>query len=431
MTTFAAWPQYRAQSHIASRAWLSTFSADSGFTYTQTASHSLDTSKYVDGTGSVQVTGNTAAACETEVTSTSLRSYTGKWGLRFYIHDYTKVSLITLYLSKDTSYTNFVTYTLNVAGTPALQRNGWHEHEFTDGDANLSFTGGTFGLATTITRWKCRVTSVASQQATVNWDAVWCDSASRPAVLITADDGYETWYADGLSVLDTYGLKSTWYLIPSRLDTGGLYTTSRHVLTAYDNGHDIQVHGDNDLAAMSTAAEIRADVFSNQSGLEALVGSKREHYCYPNGGYEISAGDETIRNVLVGLGIKTARTVDGIATPTGRLMTPYTLPFVGGASGGPWNYPEMLRLPIIGHEGTYVNDTPTNILARIDAAIKSRRTCVLMLHKVGAGGTALEITSADLTTVIQGIYKRKQQGLIDVPTVSDWYRGLTQPALVS
>lgn len=64
----------------------------------------------------------------------------------------------------------------------------------------------------------------------------------RPLVSITFDDGWQSAYANGLPLLDTYGYKATFYLNPAAIDTS-VFVSSDEVDALQKDGHELASHG--------------------------------------------------------------------------------------------------------------------------------------------------------------------------------------------
>ena len=400
------------------------------------ASFALDATIRQRGRADLKVTTGSGNNAEIELNPCGIVSRNGCFVLRFYVEDYTKVSTLTVYLAKDTSYTNFALFTYNIASIPGLQRNGWHEWRFSDQTATASgekaFTGGAFTIANqAIHRMKVRVTPVAAQVAVVYLDSLETNPQQQKAsILITADDSYKSWYSLGVQYLNTLGLKSTLYSIASSLGTGagdGEFMSESNVSDMYAAGHDIAVHGATNLTSLSDPGARYADIVSNRDWLINRGMSRAAyHYAWPNGVYEMSTGDRSLRDAAYSAGMLTAR-------GTNRL-TSY------GSSGFFVNGPDhvidhdaclfatnIMNLPIIGHDGT--QDVGTTqlaaLIARIDRAVAEKSTCILIFHKIGSSPVdALHCPEADFQAIANAVYAHVSAGNAECLTVSQWYKKL-------
>jgi peptidoglycan/xylan/chitin deacetylase (PgdA/CDA1 family) len=64
----------------------------------------------------------------------------------------------------------------------------------------------------------------------------------KPRLSFTFDDGWESAYTNGATLLNRYGFEGTFYLNPSTIDTAN-FMTSDQVAELVKNGHEIASHG--------------------------------------------------------------------------------------------------------------------------------------------------------------------------------------------
>lgn len=78
---------------------------------------------------------------------------------------------------------------------------------------------------------------------------------SRPLVSIVFDDGWQSAYDSALPLLDRYGLKSTFYINPSSIETQN-FMNAGELKTLAAAGHEVAAHGyaHNDLTALNDEA---------------------------------------------------------------------------------------------------------------------------------------------------------------------------------
>lgn len=413
------------------------FDSTRGLTNTGTgATFALDATIRNRGRASLKVTTGAGNHAEVELNPCGLVSHQGVFVLRFYVEDYTKVSLISVYLAKDTSYTNFAIFNYNIAGIPGFQRNGWHEFRFSGSSyaagGEVAFTGGAFTIAeTAIQRMKVRITPVAAQVAVVDLDSFETNpQQSKASILITSDDAYQSWYDSGIAYLDSKGIKSTLYCIGGSLGTGAgdaAFMSEANVVSMYATGHDIATHGATDLSSLANPGARYADIVANRDYLVTRGMTRGAyHYAWPNGVYEMSAGDRSLRDAIYSAGMLTARGTNS--------MTTY------GASGFFVNGPDFVinhdaclfasnlaNLPIIGHNGT--SDVGVSqlaaLIARIDRVVAEKATGILMFHKIGSSPVdSLHCPLADFQSIINAIKAYVDAGTAECLTISEWYRKL-------
>lgn len=231
------------------------------------------------------------------------------------------------------------------------------------------------------------------------------EKSSLPQIVIGADDGAETWYTDGLPILEKYGFSS--YLAFIADDRGTATRISQaEWADAVARGHHAVVHGCKtgktsladyfaDYAGYSSpGAAITADIQYNRDimvseGLDP-DGLGRTVYVYPQGKHQpnlTTAGDLTISNAL-----------DALGFVGGRLARVQNAIIVNGGWSGAARY-----LPIIGHSWSS-GDEAGNVAGVISAMqdeIGAGRPVVLMFHEVRASPSANEhITAANLETIL-------------------------------
>lgn len=412
------------------------FESTTGYTFTGGPTTAVNTTPLFGGVqNALQITTASGVAAEIDKNPDNFTALTKKISLRFHVADWTKVSSVNIYLSKDSTYTNFALYQYNIAGFPALQRNGLHVIDFSSAtaDTNLSYTGGAIDLSITpIVRWKVRVTPVASQVAVVTLGDMWADAKAKPKLLIGADDGYSTWVDAGVPILEFYGLRFTMNLIgdPAFLGQSGHIDAARAAMLL-GRGHDVQVHGNTSLDTINTAgglAAVRADIALNKSVVESIRGNViARHYAWPNGVYapnNNAQNNVTFIQALKDVGFVTARgtiVLSGFGTDI-DMPALTALDMAESGNNSTAYYPHLFRLPIIGHDGTV--DTPAKIATRLDNVQFWGGTAILMFHKCSGGGTDLEVSAADLTTICAGIASRIDAGTLDVMITQEWYEGL-------
>lgn len=364
----------------------------------------MDTSIVRDGvTGSLKVTLNRGSAAATDLNilhSTSpVLVPSGRVGVWVYIPDYTLVSSIIPKVSfGDTSYANGKYQTYNISGDLDKQFNGWHFVAF-----DLAEYGGTWGTVdaatTTINAVKLTINQASATPASINvgkWIVGW---STKARIMITADDGYASWFRRAVPLLDSLNLRSTASIIAAQIDSGATWATSSELGASYDNGHDLCAHGSASLASLGTYDAVYADVKANVDFLSGKGWTRAlPYYVYPNGVYQMSPGDQTIINALKALGCRMAR---GTVNPR-HMKTP------DGLADGRWNQ------PIIGVGGAV---TAATIIGHIDNLITYGGLGNLMYHDItNSGASSGTLTNvADFYTVMRYIADKVAAGqLVDV-----------------
>lgn len=368
----------------------------------------MDTSIVRDGVSStLKVTLNRGSATSTDLnilhSTTPALVPSGRVGVWVYIPDYTLVSSIIPKVSfGDTAYTNGKYQTYNISADLDKQYNGWHFVAF-----DLPEYGGTWGTVdastVTINAVKLTINQASAAPANINigkWIVGW---QTKARIMITADDGYATWFRRAVPIMDSLNLRSTASIIAAQIDSGATWATSAELGASYDNGHDLCAHGAVSLGSLGTYNAIYADVKSNMDFLFGKGWTRAlKYYVYPNGVYQLSAGDQTIINALKDLGVTMAR---GTVNPR-HLKTPE------GLSDGRWNQ------PIIGIGGAV---TPATVMGHIDNLISYGGLGCLMYHDItNSGASSGTLTNvADFYTVMRYIADKVAAGVLVDVTASE------------
>ena len=189
----------------------------------------------------------------------------------------------------------------------------------------------------------------------------------------------------------------------------------------YDAGWDIINHTlnhKNYTTEITDASAITADVLAMQAVIDSNGWTRgKGHFVYTQGAY-----NETTIAAVYAAGMKLQRCgVSGV--------------FPTVADG--WNGLDSIYGLCGGKE---IENTVTQAQARaqIDAAILYGETVWPFWHATTTSGDATNnsgvsttVNTLFLQSFLDYVLMKQQQGLIDVLTPSQWYRGLTQPALVS
>lgn len=338
-----------------------------------------------------------------------------------YIEDYTKISDITLIFS-------ITTKLLNSGGVPANairfkykimedsfgatnRFNGWHVISSPHGQWVSSGTWGTSA--------KCRyagvqITPVAGEASVpVLVGPIHTNIKHRPKCIIWADDGWQSWYDNGVTYLDTLGLKCTMATIQELVGTAS-YMDVTTLASAVANGHEVVPHGLNFLYNYASAQEIYDEIKLNQDFVINNGLGNGRHYVYPGGYHELvtGSGDMVVREQLQSLGFLSARASN-----------------IGDAVTSGLNYQHLGmgdRKWFSSVIGAYPTLTPAQLLSRLDLCIADGMLAEFMFHKLLASGASQgdEYNTPDFETFADGVKRRVDAGLVDVVTRSQWYDGL-------
>lgn len=324
----------------------------------------------------------------------------GRFGIRVYVPDYTKCLQIVVYAATEAGITNYFSATYAFAGMNAY--NGWHTVPLPE---QFSVGGGVPDWKTTK---KIQMRLYSADTSTVatwyvgGWEHSW---VARGKLLITADDGMDSWFNRGIPILDKYGLKSNAAIITSKIDGAG-FATRAQLLAAYNNGHDMVVHGCqgsvNNLSELADAAAIKAEIQYHRDNLISWGMSRgADYYVYPQGVAHKTAGDTVVFDALAELGFKGARA--SAATGVNRIGFPYHREVVGSTTRK-WMHTN------VGHDSVadgVGSSMITAVMARIRALGTSGLVGHLMLHNVIAPGATptngVDINADDLEDLCAAI----------------------------
>lgn len=266
---------------------------------------------------------------------------------------------------------------------------------------------GSPSWASNVQTIRIRPNANANGPLTTWLDALYRGGYARPKILLTFDDSSDGQYTIAKPILDTYGLKGTFYLIgqPVSLNTGGAISQAQ-ADTLYAEGHDLCPHswtqaGHTNWATLS-ADEVQAELQSWLTWGRARDYTRSiQHHAHPLG-----ATSAAVDSTLVNLGFLTSRS-------TLRLLQSHLLGL---------DTPRFLRSYSWGNA-----DGTAGPISWMNDAVTYGTSLFLTFHVFHATTTAApqQISAADFTTIVRHAYRLQQAGLADVETVSQWYDGLT------
>lgn len=333
-----------------------------------------------------------------------------------FIPDYTKVASITISVSYDgfTSTSWATIYTPEFSGHHVIGLSSRIVQGLT---AGLQWTTGNGATTETpFTSLRYQVTLATSVTGSVAFGDPIINTADQAQLLITVDDGEATFMRQldtalpwsPFEYLVNNGVPATHFLISSLLNTAG-YLSTTDVQQLLAAGHCICPHGETSMASLTSDAARRADVAANIAGLEA-IGVPSEMlsamYAYPNGVFEVSAGDTSIMQILRDYGFRAARTASRRATVPNH-VAPH----------------RQYHIPIIGHytEVGGGGETTAITQARLRDLVETGGTGVIAFHKfvVGSATTDLEIKLSEFQTIIDDVAGYRNDGVLAPVTALD------------
>lgn len=410
--------------------------AATGLTITgQTAS--VPTVTYIerDGMKGVRVVTAVGLYAEIAIPAFSKTIPKGLVEALFYIPDGETAKLLTsaLYLG-DTAYSNFFISSVVHSNTGCNQHPGYFTiapdpKTATPDTARLEWTvgGGAPDFATTtFTQAKLRITPTAAMSATVEIFGLWANgSNTRPSVVFTADDGYDSVFSLGTPVLEKYGHRLSMAIIGDLIGTAG-YMTSANLTELVGRGHECVVHGPiggpGNLTQYTTTAEVLADVLSHRNFLinnGLNVNDSANCYVFPQGVYQHARDDTRVMDAIRAAGFKYARLAN-VNQSSICMVDQRRLPYY---------------MPIIGHTWVSSGTEAANIsriITKIQEAATQGRSVVVMLHKfvAGASAAAIEIQTSNLELVCQAVADLEASGAMKNALLTELLQEIAAAATV-
>lgn len=109
---------------------------------------------------------------------------------------------------------------------------------------------------------------------------------NRPLISLTFDDGYASFYNNGLPLLKKYGLTSTDYIITGSVNNDPAYMTTAMLKGLYASGNEIASHTVThpDLTTLS-ATNMDNELKNSQAQLQSWLGVPIVNFASPYGAY--------------------------------------------------------------------------------------------------------------------------------------------------
>ena len=176
-----------------------------------------------------------------------------------------------------------------------------------------------------------------------------------------------------------------------------------------------------------SATEVEDSIKACDTALAArgYSAARRQHYVHPQGWWH-----DAVHTALVNTGMLTARGTqpDNVSVFDRDAYHHWPQDPEAATVENVWDYlgDDSLTMRerdgVLYYGGTIdveASQTLSNIYQRIDDAIKYKRMCVTLTHALGTGDSAHHQAWLDY------LVTKRDQGLIDIVTVSEWYAGLT------
>lgn len=303
-------------------------------------------------------------------------------------------SWFVVYLSSTSGFTKYFSY-----GFASVLHEGWNK--LTIPKSGWTNTGGE-AWENTIIRMRVRVYADGTNEQVVYLDDMKMGVYSRPKVVISFDDGWESVYTIAYPYMKARGIKGTLFIIESRIDTAG-YMTTAMLQELYDNGWDICNHTVNHINMSTyTEAEAYAELIGCRDWIRANGWDRRNsasHVAYPNGGYNTE-----VLSAMRSLGMITGRTVIN--------------------RGQSHEIDNRYLLTRQSHGYTATQATYRGWVTR---AIREGQSVEFNYHKIEVSGADVdtEVDTAKFTDLIDFAYAHI--GQLDFVTRTELYAGLDSP----
>lgn len=363
-----------------------------------------DTTNVKTGAQSLKVT--TAVATTTSIVKTIslVPTRNGNWGIWVYIDDVANISQLDIFLSSTTNIATIYMIKTFTSGAGAfvtgwnflsIPRDGW------------TATGGEL-WTNTMVRLKFRVWVPAGKTLNISFDSMYYGIYARPKVLITFDDGWTSAYTQGYGYMGPRGLKATYYIISNSLaagaDSADGYMSLASAQAMYAKGNDIANHTtDHSTLTILSEADFNTKVSGCSDYLVANNMPRAAYFlAYVGGSY-----DATVITRAQNIGILHGRTIVSGVMPTVKGLVSQYL-----------------------HKCYNISNTTSldDVKGYINLAIANGETVAILFHKlVESSSVSTEWNISDFQALINFLKNKVDGNVLDVVTVSEWYRGLTHP----
>jgi hypothetical protein len=318
----------------------------------------------------------------------------------------------------DASYTNFFTGTYT-GSAPVnygyLNPGEWNYIKFMP---ERWATGGGSPTFASVARARVRVSPVAGSADFNMWfGGFFIPTAARATFAVVLDDGYDEHFDFVKGEAETYNVPVSFGIISELIGGAGYMTLANlQTLAANPDLFAIINHSKDDdtysevgsVAGMvSNFNACRDYILSN--GLSVYESEK--HIVYPGGGH-----DAALKAALSAVGYKTARNA------ASTVLVPYFPTYAP-------TDPQMFSLPLVDYLDS--DRSLANVKASVDRVINYGGFGIINGHKFDAAAGTIQWAESDLTALFAYLALKRDQGLVDLVTIPNWHRGLTQPTLVA
>lgn len=303
--------------------------------------------------------------------------------LLVYIEDAENVDALEFYFSDVTDYSGYQSFTF-VDGTLC---DGWNELTI---DLSKLVASGTGSIVNKKVSIQIRVQASSGTTAKVTFDSLWVKKPSKPKIIFTFDDGWESQYTQAFPLFLERGFRASVGVISNRVGTTN-YVTLDNLKEMYRYGWDLFNHTEThpDLSTLSSDQVINEISKCKNYLLSNGFEGAEDILAYPYGGH-----NDLVIDALKSR-IRCARTL------VKRSEAPVPL--------------EPLKVST----HNVLNLAASVITGYIDEAINTGDTLIITAHIIDpVADTTMKYTPTDLETILDHLYTNRD--LIEVITISEW-----------
>jgi len=361
----------------------------------------VDTNIKRVGAGSLKLTSGSGTNCIATKTINLDLSLGGLLYFWVFVENADDVASLQVVLANDSAFSNFFSKIIT-----AEVHNGWNKIAI--GRTRWSATGAP-SWQSNMVRLRVRVNANASVSPIVYFNSMYYGFYSRPKIILSFDDGWDTQYSAGYPYLRSKGLKGTCYIIQARIGVS-LYMTLANLYELHDAGWDMANHtvNHNNMTAYSYA-QAYPEIKGCADYLAALGFTRRNehlHLAYPNGGYNAD-----VLAAMAASGMITGRTI--IDRPQAN---------------------EIDAQYMITRQVHVYTASAATYLGYVNRAVEEGGCTQINYHKIvadGAGAFDTEVEISQFQGLVDYVAKLDKARVLDCVTLTEWYEGLTEDRKVA
>lgn len=381
---------------------LEEFDSIGGWKVSDNCNIGIDTDIRTSGTGSIKITSTVSGGggeCNVAQDATAPKDLSNLRNVEFnlYTNDVSSFKSIAVFIMTDNGnfYYNYI--------GPWEMMNGWNKIRRSINDFSKF---GNPSLNNIQKLW-IKVEGESGKNPIINVDKISYNVEGKTNILFTFDDGSSGVYNYAYPILNAKGLiGTTWACKDLATSEDPAFMTPTQLTALYNAGWDISNHTVNhvdDVTTLTRAQKI-SEYQDNITWLNSLGFTRSSpHACYPMGIY-----DNELLSILPTIGVKSGRTT------------------VHGIQPEPVEDIYRLKTVAVGRDTkvSYVKGV-------IDQAIATGSNVIFMFHDVAPSpcltgpDSTIVISTSNLTEIVNYVSIIQQSGIINVPTISQWYNSYT------